>query len=639
MTGLFVHVLNMSISASWLVLAVLLLRLVLRRGPKRFRVLLWGLVALRLIWPFSIQSGLSLIPSSQTISPQILIEPFEGIRTGIDVVDQTVNPMISSATVAVGTEKSGNLFLLLVKFGARIWIVGMGLLLLYSAFSYLRLYRRMETAVRIEGQIYRSDRADSPFVLGILRPRIYLPFDLPDQELEYVVAHERAHIVRKDHWWKPLGFLVLTIHWFNPLMWLAYWLFCRDVELACDERVIRDLGSEERADYTQALLVCSVHQSALSACPLAFGEVGVKQRVRAVLNYRRPAFWLTVLAGLICVCAGICFLTDPKEAAFTLRVCIPAGSEARFVYTEEEISPLKGRITVSSERGLGDTEVVLLPVQTETERAYVPEYLTPGLPVELEAEQGSWYRLGVNVQNATEEEIEVYLTVEDVEIRIAAGEREEVLYLGLNAEVIGMDEEEKLLYVRDFGQERVFGDRCVIDCSRAIEERQIIYVPYDDSNQITEIELSDLRTGDAVILALTHSQKQSALNGSAQAEQIQLSTQRLPELPAEDNTSNGEQAAVAPIEADQSAPISVINLKNGEERLVTTDRERRIILDLFLTDWWAEGAPACDPDYQIALGDDSLFYHSDCGTLIDIYRDCSCSLSQQEQAELSEILP
>ena len=194
---------------------------------------------------------------------------------------------------------------------AIIWITGMLVLASYMAISYWRLCRSVETAVKLRGKIFQHESVSSPFVLGILTPRIYLPFDIDENDLEHVIAHEQAHIQRKDHWWKPLGFLLLTIHWFNPAMWTAYIMLCRDIELACDEKVIKDLDRCQRADYSQALVSCSVSRRLISACPLAFGEVGVRDRVKSVMNYKTPGFWLTAASVIVCVIAAVCFLTSP----------------------------------------------------------------------------------------------------------------------------------------------------------------------------------------------------------------------------------------------------------------------------------------------------------------------------------------
>ena len=310
MNELFLKIINMSISASWLVLAVLLLRFVLKKAPKWVNVLLWGIVAVRLAFPFSIESALSLIPSAETIPPNIGMNTTPTINSGINAINNAVNPIISQSNTPMAGA-SVNPLQITIGIFEYIWIFGMIALALYTAISYWRLHRKVDTAVRYKDNIFQSENEKSPFVLGIIKPRIYLPFNMNGQDLEHVVAHEQAHIHRKDHWWKPFGFLLLTIHWFNPLVWLAYVLLCRDIELACDERVIKELGNEQRADYTQALVACSVNRRMIAACPLAFGEVGVKDRVKSVMNYKKPAFWGVVLAVIVCVFVAVCFLTNP----------------------------------------------------------------------------------------------------------------------------------------------------------------------------------------------------------------------------------------------------------------------------------------------------------------------------------------
>lgn len=311
MTELFLNVVNMSISASWLILAILMLRLVLRKAPKWVNVLLWGIVAVRLLCPFSIESALSLVPSAETISPEIMMNAEPSIHTGVPMINSVVNPVISqSFSPAPGD--SANPLQIWIPALALIWLAGVSVLLAYTAISYRRLRRNVDTAVFLRDNIFQSENVSSPFVLGIIKPKIYLPFRMDGQELEHVVAHEQAHIGRRDHWWKPLGFLLLTIHWFNPLMWLAYVFLCRDIELACDETVIQELGAEQRADYSQALLTCSVSRRMVSACPLAFGEVGVKERVKSVLGYKKPAFWIVAASVVACAVVAVCFLTNPR---------------------------------------------------------------------------------------------------------------------------------------------------------------------------------------------------------------------------------------------------------------------------------------------------------------------------------------
>lgn len=418
MNELFLKIINMSISASWLILAVLILRLVLKKAPKWVNVLLWGIVAVRLICPLSFESALSLIPSSETIPLDIEMAAKPTIDSGVPAINSVVNPVLSSFAPPQHVLTSANPLQIWIPILNIIWLIGVGAILLYTAVSYWRLCRKVDTAVRYKGNIFQSENVSSPFVLGIIKPRIYLPFNMNGQDLEHVVAHEQAHIRRKDHWWKPLGFLLLTIHWFNPLMWLAYVLLCRDIELACDEKVIKELGNEQRADYMQALVACSVNRRMIAACPLAFGEVGVKERVKSVMNYKKPAFWVTIIAVIICVGVAACFLTNPKQDRYTLRIVVPAGSQEEFVYTEEEVSTVRNSIKIWSGDGLGDTEVLLFPVNKTAETGYTATYLTHGMSVEFDAENDTWFKIGVNMQNPTNEDIIVYVEVENVEVRI-----------------------------------------------------------------------------------------------------------------------------------------------------------------------------------------------------------------------------
>lgn len=312
MDELFLKIVNMSVSASWLVIVVLALRLVLKKAPKWVNVLLWGIVAVRLICPFSIESALSLIPSSETISPEIMTSQTPRISTGVEAINRVVNPILAESFTP-DPAASANPLQIWIPAASIVWLAGIAAMLVYTAITYGRLRRKVAAAVRLRENIFQSEHVVSPFVLGLFRPRIYLPYHMDEQEMAHVLAHEQTHIRRKDHWWKPLGFLLLTIHWFNPLMWLAYILLCRDIELACDERVIEELGVKERADYSQALLSCSANRRMIAACPLAFGEVGVKERVKNVLNYKKPGFWIVLIAVAVCVLVAVCFLTDPER--------------------------------------------------------------------------------------------------------------------------------------------------------------------------------------------------------------------------------------------------------------------------------------------------------------------------------------
>ena len=314
MADVFIKTLNMGIAAGWLIVAVVVLRVLVKRAPKRFRLLLWAAVGLRLVLPVSIESALSLVPSAQTLPEGVMYAAAPELNTGIAALNDAINPAFTAA-FAPEPAASANPLQVLLPIASVIWLAGAAVMLLWALVSWLRLRRRVAEAVRLEGNMFESERVASPFVLGLIRPRIYLPFGLDEGAREQVLTHERAHIARGDHVIKPIGWLILAVYWYNPLVWLAYALFCRDIELACDERVIRRLPVSGRADYSQALLDLSRPHHGVGACPLAFGESAVKCRVKSVLTYKRPAFWLIMLAAVLCIGAAVCFLTDPKAEA------------------------------------------------------------------------------------------------------------------------------------------------------------------------------------------------------------------------------------------------------------------------------------------------------------------------------------
>ena len=311
MAAVFLKLLNLSISASWLVLAVLVLRLVSKRSPKWMNVLLWGMVALRLMLPFSIESALSLIPSAETLSPEVVrFDPAPTITSGVEFIDNAVNPSLSESFAAAPLASVNPLYVWTYLAG-WVWLIGLGAMLLYALVSYLRLRRRVSVSLCVRENIYLCDAISSPFILGVVKPHIYLPSGLDEVQRQNILAHERAHLARHDHWWKPLGFALLAVYWFNPVLWLAYTLLCRDIELACDERVIRTMDESAVKTYSTVLLACSMPRKAVITCPLAFGEVGVKERVRNALHYKKPAFWVVAASVAVCVVVAVCFLTNP----------------------------------------------------------------------------------------------------------------------------------------------------------------------------------------------------------------------------------------------------------------------------------------------------------------------------------------
>ncbi len=311
---IFSEIINISITASWLVLAIIALKLLFKKAPKSAIVILWAFVGIRLILPFSFESVLSLIPSTNTIPTESIYNPdtaisenpnYPKINSGISFLNSAVNTSISDVAPL---SLRNNLSLLGI-----IWIVGITALLLYAVISYSKIHRRVKESVCLNDNIYICDRIDTPFILGIIHPKIYIPSAMEQKDTEFVIAHEKAHLKRLDYLWKPLGFILLSVYWFNPIIWLAYILLCRDIELACDERVIKELGNDIKKPYSEALINCSVPQRYITACPLAFGEVGVKERIKSVLSYKKPALWIIIVSVITCIAVAVCFLTDPKN--------------------------------------------------------------------------------------------------------------------------------------------------------------------------------------------------------------------------------------------------------------------------------------------------------------------------------------
>lgn len=424
MGEIFLKLLNLSITASWLILAVLCIRLLFRKIPKWITCLLWGVVAIRLIFPLSIESAFSLQLSAEPIRTSTMVEgeliPYvPSVDSNIGVVENTVNPLLAEAFAYQETESVAPLQIA-TEIAGSVWLCGMVVLLIFALVSMIKLRLRVREAVRYKENIYICDAVKSPFILGIIKPRIYLSSALSEEEMDYIIAHERAHLKRKDHLWKPFGYLLLCIYWFNPLCWIAYIMLCKDIELACDEKVIKDMSFGDKKEYSRVLLFCATQRHLVMAYPLAFGEVGVKERVKTVLNYKKPTFWITIAANVVCAIVAICFLTNPAKE-YQIRITIPARSETGFYYSDEEICPKRNTLTIAKGGHLGDTEVILLPVEVKEENAYdEPIYITAVAPAKMDVEKGAWFKIGVNMQNPTAEDIDVYVMVRGVEVRIAS---------------------------------------------------------------------------------------------------------------------------------------------------------------------------------------------------------------------------
>ena len=426
MGDIFLKLLNMSITAGWLIMAVLCVRLLFLKVSKRVNCLLWGIVAIRLICPFSIESPFSIVPSAEPIKSSTVVEGkvqnyIPSIDSRLTIVENTINPMLTE-TFAYHESNSVAPLQIVTYVVGLVWGGGMVLLIIGAIGSAGKLHKLVREAVRIRDNIYICDAVKSPFVLGIVRPRVYLPSALSGAQMPYILAHESAHLQRKDHWWKVLGYLLLCIYWFHPLCWLSYSLFCKDIELACDEKAAKDMTFQEKKEYSKVLLSCARPRSLIMVCPLAFGEVGVRKRVKSVLRYKKPALWVLAAAAVVLVILAVCFLTNPTKE-YQIRITIPAGSTEPVCYSDEEISPKGNTLIFYAGEGLGDTEIKLLPIEVREENAYdETTYITPGIPVKMDVEKGAWFKIGVNVQNSTDENKYVYISVRNVEVRIASSD-------------------------------------------------------------------------------------------------------------------------------------------------------------------------------------------------------------------------
>ncbi len=314
MDAFMIKLFNMSINAVWLILAVIVLRVILKKAPKYINLIMWGLVGLRLVCPFTIESMLSLIPSEETIPSNIAFVSSPSVDTGFNAVNEIINPAVSQFSEVPYTMGYSPIDML-IRISFAVWGGGVAVMLIYSGVSYLILKRRVRVSVRYDGNIYLCDNIKTPFILGIVKPKIYLPSDITKEQMTAVTAHENAHLSRLDHIIKPLGFLVLCVHWFNPFVWIAYILFCRDIEFACDERVIKTMENEEKKDYSETLLSLSMPKKSFAACPLAFGETGVKGRIKSVLSYKKPALWIIIVAVIAVIAVAVGFMTSPASEA------------------------------------------------------------------------------------------------------------------------------------------------------------------------------------------------------------------------------------------------------------------------------------------------------------------------------------
>lgn len=312
MDAYFLDFLNISITASYLIIAVILLRLIFKKIPRKFFCILWAIAGIRLVIPLDFESVFSLIPSAKTIKPESSAAYGVQLNSGISVLDESVNYYLAEREMYT-IPATPNTESILSSVASAIWLIGIFIILLYGFISYIRVRKSVTGAVLLRDNIWQSENVVSPFILGLFKPSVYIPFNLDEQTQSYVIAHEKAHLKRRDHWIKPLGFVILALHWFNPLVWIAYVLLCKDIEVACDEKVVSQMDGESRKAYATALLDCAVNRRKIAACPLAFGEVGIKERIKGVMNYKKPAFWIIIVAVIACIAVSVCFLTNPDD--------------------------------------------------------------------------------------------------------------------------------------------------------------------------------------------------------------------------------------------------------------------------------------------------------------------------------------
>lgn len=311
MDSLFITILNNAIVASWLIAAIILLRLVFKKVPKWVHCMLWILVAVKLLLPINIETPFGFLPKTKPIPEKITVAEVPTVDTGISGIDESIN-----FTLAKNMSRDNIEYVTVTPMGvymyiaSLIWLTGIIIMLAYFIISFLVIRHKVSASIRTASNIYECDEIVSPFILGLISPKIYLPSGLDARVKECVIAHENVHISRRDYLWKPLGFVILAIYWFNPLCWISYILLCRDIEYACDEKTTKDKEDSWRADYCQALLDCSVQKKMITACPVAFGEVSVKNRIKKVLDYKKPAFWFVAIAIVACLCIAVCFMTS-----------------------------------------------------------------------------------------------------------------------------------------------------------------------------------------------------------------------------------------------------------------------------------------------------------------------------------------
>lgn len=425
LSNAFLNVLDMSLTASIVIIFVMLARLLLKKAPKAITYALWAVVLLRLLCPLNIESALSIVPQIESAADNYALAqaPAPAVQQGANAYgapDAGANGgsvQGGAANAYIAQHKSGNTYSAFIFYGSYAWLLGAAAMLLCGAAKYIALRKRLCTAVRSRDNIYLAS-IPAPFVMGFIRPRIYLPYGLGDKETEYIIAHERHHIKRGDHIFKALGYLALSIYWFDPLVWAAFVLAGRDMEMSCDEAVIAKLGQSIRADYSASLLNFALGRRTAAPIPLAFGEGDAKGRIKNLAGWKKPAVLGVAAAALACAVLAFCLLSDPAQKSYKISITIPAHSNADFVFADAEICPQGSSIAIYEGEHFGDSSVILQSVDADG-AILGPAYITPGMATEFNVEKGKWYKVGIDMQNPNDEPERIYVEIKNVEVRIA----------------------------------------------------------------------------------------------------------------------------------------------------------------------------------------------------------------------------
>lgn len=431
--NIFMQILDMSKIAGIVIIAVLLMRLLLKKSPKVISYALWSVVLFRLLCPFSIEAPISIVPEITPTSQNYSLadEPISVIGAGeaaYRAVGDAVNGGLGVQHIRTTEQDEQGMTQYVtadwwdvwILFGQYVWLAGIAAMGIYSVVSVVRLRKRLETTIPLRENIFIADDINSPFVMGIFRPRIYIPSSLSEKEQEYIILHEQHHIKRCDHIIKLAAFAALCLHWFNPLVWLAFVLSNKDMEMSCDEAVIKKLGGNIRADYSESLLRLATGRRIIAGAPLAFGEGDTKGRIKNLAGWKKPVLWSVIAAAVLCAVLAVCLLVNPQRASFDIRITVPAGSESGIYYSDEEFSPRRRRVEFTVGQEVGDAEIFVLPTEVKQENAYDEGvYATPGMPASMQIERGGWFKVGIRAENPTDEDKDIYVTVRPAEVRIA----------------------------------------------------------------------------------------------------------------------------------------------------------------------------------------------------------------------------